>query len=420
MKDLSDEGIASRVTKLILNSMTGISDNETKAVLELRSQMSSDPIVFDVGSNKGGWADILIKNVKEMHLFEPNERLLTYTMVKYDYLKNVVYNPVAVSDKEGEALFTVFYNENNGLSNIIQNPKWNYLPGELDKVDTISLDEYWRLNFWDQGTTIDFVKIDVEGAEMLVLKGAKNLLGSKRIKFVQIEYSEHYQVTGITFKDIIKYLESFGYKGYAYDNGFSAIDSETFVEDGRLENFWFMVEFTQDWNSEFKKNTQGIKVETALEIGCFEGLTTNYICDNLLTENGRVICIDPLTDEYLPGHKDNAMFVGQYDRFIRNTAGRPVQLIRQKSLDAFPGLKDLRFGLIYIDGDHTEQGVFQDAVLYWNLLLDSPRNAGGYMLFDDYGQSAETAKGIDRFLETQKGNYDLLIKDYQVLIRRRW
>jgi hypothetical protein len=95
-------------------------------------------------------------------------------------------------------------------------------------------------------------------------------------------------------------------------------------------------------------------------------------------------------------------------------------LIRKKSVDAHKELKDLRFGLIYIDGDHTEDGVYNDAVQYWNLLLDSPRNAGGYMLFDDYGQSEETARGIDRFLETQKGNFDLLVKDYQVLIRRKW
>jgi FkbM family methyltransferase len=385
--------------------MTGISDNETKAVLELRERMSSDPIVFDVGSNKGGWADILISNVAEMHLFEPNHRLLTYTQVKYDSLKNVIYNEVAVSDKIGEAVFTVFYNENNGLSNIIQNPKWDYLPGVLDKVDTISLDDYWPTTETDF-LYIDFIKIDVEGAEMMVLKGMKHILTAKLVKFIQVEYSEHYQVTGVTFKDIIKYLEGFGYFGYSYDDGFKRIDSDTFVEDGRLENFWFMVSFTQDWNSEFKKNTKGIKVETALEIGCFEGLTTNYICDNLLTEGGRIICVDPLTDEY--------------DRFMRNTAGRPVQLIKKKSQDAYLELKDLRFGLIYIDGDHTENAVYNDAVQYWNLLLDSPRNAGGYMLFDDYGQSEETARGIDRFLETQKGNFDLLVKDYQVLIRRKW
>lgn len=394
--------------------MEGISNNEAKAVLELRGQMSADPIVFDVGSNKGGWADILINNVKEMHLFEPNDRLLTYTMVKYDYLKNVQYVNKAVTAYPNQTVdFYYFTNENNGLSAIYDNPKWDYLPKQKTKVHTISLDYYWKSQ-----KQIDFIKIDVEGMEWEVLKGCRSLLQNKQIRFIQVEYSEHYEFLGIKFADLIGWMGGFGYKCYSFEGTFKEVTD--FVEDYRLENFWFMVGFTQDWNSEFKKNTKGIKVETALEIGCFEGLTTNYICDNLLKEGGRIVCVDPLTDEYLPDHKDNGMFIGQYDRFIRNTAGRPVQLIRMKSKDAVNHIKDLRFGLIYIDGDHTEEGVFRDGVTYWNLLLDSPRNNGGYMLFDDYGQSEETARGIDRFLETQEGNFKLLVKDYQVLIQRLW
>lgn len=383
---------------------------ERKAALTLQPYFSSNPIIFDIGSNKGFWTDILVHNVSEMHLFEPNQRLLTYTMVKYDYLKNVVYNHVAVSDNIGETPFTVFYNENNGLSNIIQNPKWDYLPGVLEKVDTITLDEYWPLESIFEW--IDFIKIDVEGAEMKVLNGATELLKMKIIKFIQIEKSEHYDFTPVP-----NFVRQFGYDIFHFDG-------ENFVKytDQEAENLYIMsANFTQDWNGEFKKNTKDLpKFETVLEIGCFEGLTTNYICDNLLKEGGRVVCIDPLTDEYLPGHKDNEIFKGQYERFIRNTAGRPVELIREKSREAHKKVKDLRFGLIYIDGDHTEDGVFMDGVMYWNQLLDTPKGAGGYMLFDDYGQSKETARGIDRFLKTQEGNYKLLVKDYQVLIQRLW
>ena len=218
---------------------------------------------------------------------------------------------------------------------------------------------------------------------------------------------------------MISYVRSFGYEIYHFDGiGFIPLTKD--AESYGAENFYIMAEYTQDWNGEFKRNTKDLsKVETALEIGCFEGLTTNYICENLLLPGGRIICIDPLTDEYLPGHKDNDMFVGQYERFIRNTAGLPVELIREKSQEAHKKVKDYRFGFIYVDGDHTEEGVFMDAVMYWNQLLDGYLNKGGYMLFDDYGQSEETKKGIDRFLETQQGNYDLLIKGYQVLIHRK-
>lgn len=399
--------------------MTGIPEIEIKAALALRERCGPNPIVFDVGSNKGDWASILAANVKEIHLFEPNEILLHYSMVRFDRLINVIYNEMGIFSKNQNMDFFYFINNNNGLSSVYFNQfyKDEELPMKDKKIDCISLDYYFENCFKED--IIDILKIDVEGADFDVLLGAEKLLQQKKIRFIQIEYSTHYALAGRTFQDVIDYIHKFDYEIYHFDgNDFIKLDKDH--SEYGAENFYIMAEYTQDWNSEFKKNTKGIKIQTALEIGCFEGLTTNYICDNLLEEGGRIVCIDPLTDEYLPGHKDNEMFKGQYERFIRNTTGRPMELVRKRSSEAYPQLKDLRFGLIYIDGDHTENGVYSDAVLYWNLLLDSPKGYGGYMLFDDYGQSEETKNGIDRFLETQKGNFELLVKDYQILIRRLW
>lgn len=394
-------------------SSTGISDLERVAVLALRPLFSEDPIVFDVGSNKGGWADILIENVAEMHLFEPNEILLHYTMAKYDYLSNVFYHQAGVFATEGVMPFYYFTNSNNGLSSVYFNEYYTKelnLPMKQGKIKTITLDKFWG------DRQIDFLKIDAEGADFDVLLGAERLLDHKLIKFIQIECSPHYALSGRSFEDVVRFVRRFGYDVFHF-NG-ETFEKRTTQE---AENFYIMLGVTQDWNQEFKTNTKDLpKFATVLEVGCFEGLTTNYICDNLLHEGGRVVCVDPLTDEYLPDHPDNGMFVGQYERFIRNTRGKPVQLFRMKSEDVMEHIKDLRFGLIYIDGDHTEAGVFGDAVRFWNVCLDSPHGNAGYMLFDDYGQSEETARGIDRFLESQKGNYRLLIKGYQVLIQRLW
>lgn len=378
---------------------------ERKAALALKPYFSKAPIVFDVGSNKGFWADILIHNVAEMHLFEPNERLLTYTMVKYDYLKNVFYNDVAVSDTVGSTLFTVFYNENNGLSNIIQNPKWDYLPGVIDKVETITLDNYCFI----PSAVIDFVKIDCEGADFLVLQGMTNLLYQRWVRFIQIEIGEHYDFTPVP-----DYVRQFGYDIFNFDG-------ETFTkwQGEQAENVYIMdKDFTQDWNKEFIKNTQGLKgsVNFALEIGVFEGLTTTYICDHLLKDKeARMIAIDPLTDEYLPGHEDNALFVGQYDRFIRNTRTYPVELMRMTSDQAFKqaGFKDYRFDFIYIDGDHTREAVYRDGANAFHCC-----RIGGHILFDDYQWRTETAEGIDSFIRDYGSYLEVVLKGYQVMIKK--
>lgn len=378
---------------------------EAKAILALRPYFSPDPIVFDVGSNKGEWSDVLVKNVKEMHLFEANARLLIYTMVKYDSLKNVTYVDRAVTDKTNQEIeFFYFTNENNGLSSIYDNPGWDYLPKQKKKVNTTSLDQYWLYS-----QVIDLVKIDVEGAEVDVLKGSERLLKSKQIKFIQIEHSDHYHLSGHVFQDAVDYVRGFGYEVYHFTgDGFEKYTGQ------QAENFYIMAEFTQDWNGEFKKNTQGLKFDFALEIGSFEGLTSTYICNNLLNKDGRLICIDPLTEEYLPGHEDNAMFTGQFDRFTRNTKGYPIELIRKRSLEAFTGgFMDYRFDFIYVDGDHTRDGVYLDGMNAFHLC-----KVGGHILFDDYLYRQETKEGIDRVLKERSNLYTLVSSGYQIMIKK--
>jgi FkbM family methyltransferase len=378
-----------------------VSKAERKAALDLFPYFNQQhPVVFDVGSNKGVWADILVHNVAEIHLFEPNEILLHYTMAKYDYLSNVEYWNTAISVHQGTAQFNYFTNNNNGLSNIVGN-KWEGLPVKVKEVKVCTLDYAAAgvgipdLSQYD----IDFLKLDIEGAEYLALQGANYLLSQQAIKFIQVEKADHIHYTGKTFQDVVDYLKSFGY-----------IPMQT--ED--TENVIFMQEgFTQDWNGQFKKNTTGLKFNFALEIGAFEGLTSRYICDNLLNEGGRMIVVDPLTDEYLPGHPDNEMFVGQYERFSRNTRNYPIELIREKSIDAFRKLEDYRFDFIYIDGDHTRDAVFIDGCNAFRLA-----KIGGHILFDDYEWREETKQGIDSFLESHKGKYQIVEKSYQVMIKK--
>lgn len=377
---------------------------ERPAALALFPYFSKNPEVFDVGSNKGYWSDILVHNVSWMYLVEPNSMLLNYTKVKYDYLNNVAYWKGAMSNVNGESDFFFFTNQNNGLSSILYNQHWvdEGLPMQKGKTKTYRLDSLPR--------HVDFLKIDVEGADFLVIQGCEDLLKHKHIEFIQFENSAHLNLAGHTLQNVIDYVRQFGYDVFHFDgNDFVKYSNQ------EAENLYIMdADFTQDWNGEFRKNTKGLKVDFALEIGCFEGMTTRYICDNLLNPGGRMIAVDPLTDEYLPGHPDNEMFVGQYDRFIRNTRTYPVELIRKKSSEVYDQLKDYRFDLIYVDGDHTEEAVYQDGVMAFNLCKQY-----GHILFDDYdGYRDETKRGIDRVLNQFRGSYEVVQRGYQIMIKK--
>jgi predicted O-methyltransferase YrrM len=195
--------------------------------------------------------------------------------------------------------------------------------------------------------------------------------------------------------------------------------------------------YTYNWNQEFKKNTEDLKnLNLCLEIGCFEGLTSNYIIENILSENGKLFCVDPLTDNYLNTNltetdvKNNQTIYGyfnnQYNRFTENVkkhiASNNLILYRNISEIILPQLiKDYEnsFDLIYIDGDHRASAVYLDGINSFKLC-----KSGGIIIFDDYSWgemygNESTNKGIDKFLEEYKTEIIILNKTYQVVIKKK-
>ncbi len=391
---------------------------ERDLVKRLLPYLGTYPVIFDVGSNQGEWSDLVIDYAHELHLFEPNEIFLHYTMVRYCERTNVRYNKEAACEKSGNHVdFFYFIQGNNGLSSLYKNHKWDDLPRLETKVPTVRLDEYCGEN---KIAEVDLIKIDVEGAEYDVINGCKKLFEKRRVRFIQIEYSEHYQVPGYTMNQIIDFINPFGYS--IFNLNLERIDN--FEEDYREENFIIaMSDFAENWNQVFIENTRGQMYDDVLEIGCFDGLTTKYICENMLNPGGKITCVDPLEDVYLTDdlseedekiNKDLSQFKGQYDRFIRNTKGLPVDLIRKRSQDAYDELVDRRFDFIYVDGDHREPALYNDAVKCWKMIAERFHSR---ILFDDYeGYHEQTTRALNRFLDDTAG-VKIVFKNYQLMIR---
>ncbi len=390
---------------------------EIKATRWLFSFLPERPVIVDIGSNKGAWADLILEEYGDratVHLFEPNELLLNYTRVKYDARENITYHSEAVGNFDGMEIMDMFTDKHCGLSGLYHNPKWEYLKPKRVGVAITTIDDTFS-------APIDFLKIDVEGAEGDVLQGASGLFNAAMIGIAQIEYSEHWKLTKWTMRDIIGWLNMLEYSCYEYqeDRGFVKLSLDTFVEDYRFTNFYItrysLTNLSHGWNKPFVENTEGLRPGFVLELGACEGLTSRYICEHLLTgPDARMIAVDPLQDYYITPN-DMPEMKDQYYRFLANTKGLPVTLIRKESQAAYDDLKDFRFDLIFVDANHWEEPVYQDAVM--SLKLIKP---GGYILFDDYdgwGDGA-TGRGIDRFLHEYAGALRVIKKNYQVLIQK--
>ena len=182
----------------------------------LCSAKSTSPIFFDIGANEGIYKLSALKREKplEVHAFEAVPE--TVNRLKANLIRNGVsldhLNKVAVSETISSTKFTYVpgLSGSSSFKNLL-----NHQSARTIEVKTISLDSY--CDFME--VRPDFIKIDVEGSEGLVINGftkTLNNINSKPIMFVEIlrKWSAKY---GRKANDTYKQIISIGYKGYTLD-----------------------------------------------------------------------------------------------------------------------------------------------------------------------------------------------------------
>jgi len=136
-------------------------------------------IFVDVGANIGGYSIRVAKNCK-VYAIEPLPR--NYKILKInEKLNNVKINSFNLAAGNKNDKIKLYYESGKwGWASILYKRKLK----EFVEVEMKTLDEIINEE------TIDLIKIDVEGAEDLVLEGARNCL--KRTKMVIIERNESF------------------------------------------------------------------------------------------------------------------------------------------------------------------------------------------------------------------------------------
>ena len=181
-----------------------------EAVL-MKEFIKPNQTVFDIGANCGEWTQFAINTQPsiKVYAFEPvppvYERL-KQTLGKY---KNVQLFNHAISDKIGLAQFH-YYPEADGLSGFFYREvlRGDHPDPLILEVPEKTLDAFCLENGIN---SIDFIKIDTEGAEWKVLTGARELIQNHRIKAIQFEYGGCYIDAKTTLKSVMTYLSQNNY-----------------------------------------------------------------------------------------------------------------------------------------------------------------------------------------------------------------
>jgi SAM-dependent methyltransferase len=201
--------------------------------------------------------------------------------------------------------------------------------------------------------------------------------------------------------------------------------------------------FTTDW-FEFVKtgwdrlfnwyvNEEGNRIKNVLEIGCFEGRATTYLCEEYLENGTNYHVVDTFGGSEAENvHQDFIKQINDGDDFIFNNFTHNIshfpdinfKVERETSQHILPVLEreGNKYDFIYVDASHQADDTFVDA--YW---AHKMLNEGGMIIFDDYGwqepgktKPIQSPKfGIQAFLTLYQDEYDMVAEGYQIAIMKR-
>lgn len=197
-----------------------VNRNETAVCKKI---LKKGDIVIDVGTYIDGWYSLLAAKLVggegQVYAFEPHP--LYYKLLENNIKLNSITNITAIKRGVSDRVGTFNFYEGGIGSSLIKShvedvtgkiKGKNY--GRAIKIKTTTLNKFVKDK---QIKRIALIKIDVEGADMKVLKGAINILkGADGPNFIVEVVDQYLQRAGSSREELLNYMDNFGYKPYYF------------------------------------------------------------------------------------------------------------------------------------------------------------------------------------------------------------
>jgi FkbM family methyltransferase len=211
LTDFDSSGARFEVGNLVEQFRVVGHGSETDYTAAMLGDLRTDDVLFDVGANIGLVAIHAAKICRTV-AFEPDpsfrRRLQVNTALNPD--RTFAIEPIAISDSDGDVVLYTDGEEGNSPSLVHQR-------GERGSVSVParSLDSLYEEGRLPRPTVI---KLDIEGAEILALRGAKRLLtGPERPRALFIEVHDTFLPGfGSSAGEVYSMLQEFGYTESVY------------------------------------------------------------------------------------------------------------------------------------------------------------------------------------------------------------
>lgn len=212
-------------SQILIKSKEDVGHNMALGSFELSdinyfiSNMKDNDIVYDIGANVGAYCVSIGNKFPSIKIYAFEPIPLNASMIRtslcFNRIRNVEVIQSCVSDVSGTVSFSLA--EDSAYSSMIDTKRKN----EIEKISVraTSLNDFIKKNKTLKPTII---KIDVEGAEMKVLKGGSNLFSClrSRPRLILMElYDQNLKMFEGSISEIVYMMKDWKYKPYIIVNG---------------------------------------------------------------------------------------------------------------------------------------------------------------------------------------------------------
>ena len=144
------------------------------------------PVVFDLGANCGFFSLRILDIYPEakIYAFEPQHSLVksfNNCVTQNQLSDKVEIRQTAVGDKNGKSIF--YENRSPISASLLKEKVSRRSIRKKYEIDLISVDQFCEDS---DVSSVDILKVDVEGSEIDVLKGAKDIMNSVKVLYIEV------------------------------------------------------------------------------------------------------------------------------------------------------------------------------------------------------------------------------------------
>ena len=193
----------------------------------------SSPTIFDVGANIGDWSELIKKALPNSKLFQFEPSPTCHPFIERRHLLNSTLVPCALGETKGKVNFN-YSTDADASASIHKRHDTPFLRRTYREME-VPIDTLDNIISERGIEFVDFMKMDAEGHELFVLRGAKKSFAERRIGALSFEFGSSNVNSRTYFRDFWEILSSAGFSICRVTPGGHLVLIEEYYED--LEYF---------------------------------------------------------------------------------------------------------------------------------------------------------------------------------------